>query len=258
MAQSRSSYLNTWGRIVLNLISKIAVTALCLIAVAGCTTTKNGTEAQTGTISGPGGKKATLQILKPGDIKRSVATQALGPNAISVPVQYGYKLHVPAVYHIGADGSYTEICQNNFSDRALRAVTLQDSQSNYAISDKMAGNGGFLKVEGFNIGFPYSKTRVDSFKTLMAIAPTGERAGDYIVNNLGSCLDTAKKNKPYIVVTGVAIADRAYTIDKEFIGGSAEISLFGFITLNTGIPEDEQIDGPSTGVTFAVLGDVYN
>jgi hypothetical protein len=219
--------------------SRLVLVVLVSIFTVGCTTTQKQSSGAT--------------YAAPNQVRSPVAQQALGPGAVPVNVEFGQQLKVPAIYRISSQGQFSEICPNDFAQQnALKAIRVEERRSTDTIYDKLVGGKATLSLFGLGtLSFPYAKTKVDGFMIKSALTPTADDVADYILANLGETCSKETLNKaPYFVVTGLAVADRAYTISREAVGAS--IPLWGLGSLD--YANDENIEGPRTDVTFGVRG----
>jgi hypothetical protein len=216
-----------------------AIVALVSIFAVGCTTTQK--QASGATFSAPN------------QVRSPVAQQALGAGAVPVNVEFGQKLKVPAIYRISSEGAFSQICADDFAKQsALQAIQVEERRSTDVIYDKLVGGKATVSIFGLGtLSFPYTKTKVDGFTIRSALAPTADDVADYILANLAeTCSKETLNRAPYFVVTSLAMADRAYTVSREAVGGS--IPLWGFGSFD--YANDENIEGPRTDVTFGVRG----
>lgn len=162
---------------------------------------------------------------------------------------------MPAIYKVGSDGTLIELCQVDFREQtALKQIAVEESVSTDVIFDKLRANSGYIRFAGLELATPYSKTKVDGYRTLMAVSPTSSLVEDYIVENLGpNCPGVLEANKPYLIVTAVANAERAYTVKRDYVGGVIDFSV-GPFGGSAEVDNSEVVEGPRTKVTFGVRG----
>lgn len=185
-------------------------------------------------------------------VRTPVAQQALGPSAITVDITSGQTLKAPAIYRVSDKGEFSQICSDDFRlQTALQAITVQERSSSDVIYDQMAGSTASVTILGSSVTLPYSQTKIDGYKITTALTPGAESLEDYILNNLGpNCPKEVLAKAPYLIVSDVAVAERAYTVRQEAIRANIAIGTVGSVAFSS----DENIEGPRTNVTFGVKG----
>ena len=159
---------------------------------------------------------------------------------------------MPAIYRVSDKGEFSQICSEDFRQQtALQAITVQESKSSDVIYDRMGGSTASVNILGSSLTLPYSQTKIDGYTVRTALTPGAESVENYILDNLGpNCPKDVLATAPYLVVSHIAVAERAYTVRQEAIRANIAIGTVGSVAFSS----DENIEGPRTNVTFGVKG----
>lgn len=181
----------------------------------------------------------------------SVASKALGPNAYFINPDFGQRLKAKSIYRFDKNGYAHEICEiDGIEQTALKSMPVSSESFSGEIKDDLQSLPK-LSIPGIGVvSSPYNRATVEGYSISTAISPTSGDAADYILANLGpNCPAILAKNKPYLVVTRVANADRAQSIRKGFFEGG-----YGFGPASISWSNPEMLGDVRKDVTFAVSG----
>lgn len=192
----------------------------------------------------------------------SVAEKALGAEAYFINPFIPSGIETPGIYAVRDSGRYLKICEFDTNEQnAIKEMRSANISTKHAkvIKDSLSPVRIEVKVLGTPYELPYKKVVVSGYKVIRSPSLGSQSAEQYILDNVGSnCPDVLLKNKPYFVVTQVAIADSVETISG---GGIAELNFdipIPVINTAASVKVELKDNGPqtATNVVFAMLGQV--
>lgn len=155
----------------------------------------------------------------------SVAEKALGPEAYFVDPFVRTEISTPGIWAVRPSGRYIKLCENDFiKQNALVEMRSSNITTDVAevIEDSLSEVRIKVRALGKPYELPYKKLRVSGYKTVRAPSLSSQTAEQYILDNVyKNCPGVLEKNKPYFIVTQVAIAKKVETLSG---GGIAEIN----------------------------------
>jgi len=189
-------------------------------------------------------------------IGKTAAQKALTPQAYATALVPPYKLKPGRIYKVAKGGDFHEICQNDFKQQPKLAsitTTAQDPSADI-VQDEVLLSGLQVQALGFSLGPTYDRVRVTGFQEIDAAAPAADDVPQYIRANLGpNCPSILARNKPYFIVSGVAVGKKVEELRK--IGVSlSKASVFGIGGSYT--PGDESVVNTRTNVVFGANGEM--
>lgn len=162
----------------------------------------------------------------------SVAQQALGSGAISIDPFLGQDIRTPGIYRFVAPGEVKQICEFDTSlQSAISGMRSEEIASTEILEDRLVNGELAVAMPFVEWSIPYKKIKVSGYKTRRVYSGNSEASEDWITANVGeNCRDILDRNKPYIVVTAVSIAENVETVSggglsvNSFVAGPASIS----------------------------------
>lgn len=230
-------------------LKAVTIVGISSIILAGCV--KDSKVA--GSLISPEGRIPVI---------RSVAEKALGAEAYFINPFLPSGIQTPGIYAIRDSGRYIKICEHDTNQqRAIKNMKAANISTKHAnvLKDRLSPVRIKVKVLGKPYELPYKKLVVAGYTVIRSPSLGSQTAEQYIIDNVGeNCPGVLQKNRPYFIVTQVAIADRIDTVsgggvaDLEFdipipiVNTAASVS----IQLQDNEPQTE------TNVVFAMLGKV--
>lgn len=187
-------------------------------------------------------------------IGKTAAQNALTPQAYSTALVPPYKLKPGRIYKVVKSGDFHEICQNDFVQQPkLASITnTAHDPSPDIVQDEVLLSGLQVQALGLTIGPSYDRIRVTGFQEIDASA-SADDVPQYIRSNLGpNCPSVLARNKPYFIVSGVAVGKKVEELRK--IGISGKASAFGIGGSYT--PGDETVVNTRSNVVFGATGEM--
>ncbi|MER8390261.1 hypothetical protein NKH14_33295 [Mesorhizobium sp. M1380] len=186
----------------------------------------------------------------------TVASQALDGKPYSIDPTRGTKITMPGIYTFHDDGSAYPICENDMKIAAIKALSTKVTvDSNDTLEDNLASTNWSISVPGVGtISAPYKKIKVEGYTVTHLVSGDSGNAADFILANLGdTCRNvTLDSNRPYMIVTDVATAKKAYSLSK---GAFQALIATGPASLSWSNAEVKST--ARSDVTFAVLGKYF-
>lgn len=183
----------------------------------------------------------------------SAAQQALGSQAVSLNPFLGTadRIVTPGIYNVRT-GEPLKICPRD-TDQIIELKSMKsDPEPVLEIIEDVTVNASLtVNVWGSEWVYPYQTLRVSGFEITRAISPDERDAAQYILDNVGQkCRDEVLPfNKPYVVVTAVATADKVETVT----GGDVEV-VFGIGPAAITAKAAPFVDLERSNRVFAVTG----
>ncbi|MGY4749830.1 hypothetical protein ACVNHC_08235 [Pannonibacter sp. Q-1] len=190
----------------------------------------------------------------------SVAEKALGPEAYFVDPFTRSGISTPGIYAVRESGRYVKLCENDFNTQTALLDMKRDVQTERVpeiIEDSLSAFKIKVKVLGKPYELPYKKLRVSGYDVLRAPSGGSETAEQYILDNVyENCPGVLERNKPYFIVTEVAVGSKIESISG---GGVAELKFdlpLGVPGLDTEVEVQLLDHSPRTTANkvFAMLG----
>lgn len=225
---------------------KIAYACIAVLTVAGCHRDK------------PTLSEISSNLTQKVDV--SVADKALGPEAYFVDPFTRSGISTPGIYAVRESGRYVKLCENDFNTQtALLEMRngVQTERVPEIIEDSLSAFKITVRVLGKPYELPYKKLRVSGYDVLRAPSGGSETAEQYILDNVyENCPGVLERNKPYFIVTEVAVGTKIESISG---GGVAELNFdlpIGVPGLETEVEVQLLDHSPRTTANkvFAMLG----
>ena len=162
----------------------------------------------------------------------SVAQQALGSGAISIDPFLGQNIRTPGIYRFVLPGEVKQICEFDTTlQSAISEMRSEEKASTEILEDRLANGELAVTIPFVEWSIPYKKIKVSGYKTRRVYSGDSGSSEEWIIKNVGeNCSDILDRNRPYVVVTAVSIAENVETISggglsiNSFVAGPASIS----------------------------------
>ena len=155
----------------------------------------------------------------------SVAEKALGPEAYFVDPFVRSEITTPGIWAVRKSGRYIKLCENDFNKQNALVEMANASTTTSVpevIEDSLSEVRIKVKVLGDPYELPYRKLRVSGYKIIRAPSLSSQSAEQYILDNVyKNCPEVLEENRPYFIVTQIAIAKKVETLSG---GGIADVS----------------------------------
>ncbi|WP_395517841.1 hypothetical protein [Pseudorhizobium flavum] len=188
-------------------------------------------------------------------VTRSVAVKVLGHDAYSVDPFVGSTIRTPGIYAIVGGSNFRQICEYDTSlQLAIRDMRVVHEESDEIVEDSLSPVTLKVRVVGQNLQVPYRKIKVSGYTIKRVYSGDSRPPEEWILANVNEVCrsQVLERNKPYIVVTSVAVAKNVETVSG---GGTANVS-FGLGPATVDVDLVQAADQRRQNRVFAVQGAV--